>query len=124
MSQRQSTKRYRIGGIVSVRTSGYNGQWKMRARLLVAAGIVLAVAAVALSAGGAYAYFWESGRSDVIAAGVMVAGVDLGNLRADDARAALESRVAVPLHTPILLRSGADTFHVDPARLGLRIDVA
>jgi hypothetical protein len=123
MSQRQSTKRYRIGGIVSVRTGGYNAQWKMRTRLLVAAGIVLAVAAVALSAGGAYAYFWESGRSDVIAAGVTVAGIDVGNLRADAAGAALESRVAAPLRAPILLRSGPHTFRVDPARLGLRVDV-
>jgi len=95
----------------------------MRTRLLVAAGIVLAVAAVALSAGGAYAYFWESGRSDVIAAGVMIAGFDVGNLHADTARAALDRRIAVPLRTPILLRSGRHTFRVDPARLGLRVDI-
>jgi L,D-transpeptidase catalytic domain/Putative peptidoglycan binding domain len=95
----------------------------MRTRLLVAAGIVLAVAAVALSAGGAYAYFWESGRSDVIAAGVSVAGIDVGNLRADAAGAALESRIAAPLRAPILLRSGGHTFRIDPTRLGLRVDV-
>jgi lipoprotein-anchoring transpeptidase ErfK/SrfK len=95
----------------------------MRTRLLVAAGIVLAVAAVAASAGGAYAYFWESGRSDVIAAGVVVAGIDVGNLRADAARAALESRIVAPLQAPILIRGGRHTFRVDPARLGLRIEV-
>jgi lipoprotein-anchoring transpeptidase ErfK/SrfK len=95
----------------------------MRTRLLVAAGIVLAVAAVALSAGGAYAYFWESGRSDVIAAGVTVAGVDVGGLHAAAARAALETRLLAPLRTPIRLESGGRTFRVDPARLGLRVDL-
>ena len=95
----------------------------MRTRLLVAAGIVLAVAAVAVSAGGAYAYFWESGRSDVIAAGVTVAGIDVGNLHAAEADAALESRLLAPLRAPIRVESGGRTFRIDPARLGLRVDV-
>ena len=95
----------------------------MRTRLFVVAGIVLAVAAVALSAGGAYAYFWESGRGDVIAAGITVAGIDVGNLHAAAAQAALESRLLAPLRTPIRIESGSHTFRVDPARLGLRVHV-
>jgi len=67
----------------------------MRRRRLVRTGIVLAVAAVALTAGGAYAYFWESGRADVLAAGVMV--------DADAARALLHQRVVEPLARPLRL---------------------
>jgi lipoprotein-anchoring transpeptidase ErfK/SrfK len=95
----------------------------MRTRLLCAAGIVLAVAAVALSAGGAYAYFWESGRGDVIAAGVTVAGIDVGRLHTAAARAALENRLVAPLRRQIRLESGGRSFRVEPARLGLRVDV-
>jgi len=95
----------------------------MRTRFLVAAGIVLAVAAVALSAGSAYAYFWESGRGDLIAPGVTVAGIDMGNLRASAAQATLESGIAAQLRAPIHLVSGAHVFRVQPARLGLRVDV-
>jgi lipoprotein-anchoring transpeptidase ErfK/SrfK len=95
----------------------------MRTRLLGAAGIVLAVAAVALSAGGAYAYFWESGRGDLIAAGVTVAGVDVSTLHTAAARAALDRRLVAPLRKPIRLESGGYSFRVEPARLGLRVDV-
>jgi L,D-transpeptidase catalytic domain/Putative peptidoglycan binding domain len=96
----------------------------MRRRLLVATGIVLAIVAIAVSAGGAYAYFWESGRADVLAAGVTVAGLDVGGLRADQARALLEQRVADPLRRPLRLAYGAHSFVVDPARAGLRVHTA
>ena len=59
----------------------------MRSRLLVATGIALALFGVAVSAGGAYAYFWDESNSDLIASGVTVAGIDVGGLHADQARA-------------------------------------
>ena len=62
----------------------------MRRRLLVATGVLLAVVAVAITAGGAYAYFWENGRADVLATGITVAGVDVGGMHADEARSLLE----------------------------------
>ncbi len=95
----------------------------MRRGLLVATGIVLAVAAVALTAGGAYAYFWENGRSDVLASGITVAGIDVGGLHANDARALLEQRVVARLRRPLRLTAGGRTFVVDPLRAGLRVDV-
>jgi lipoprotein-anchoring transpeptidase ErfK/SrfK len=109
-------------GIVSVRDSGYNAH-AMRKRLLVAAGILLAVAAVGLTAGGAYAYFWESGRADVLAAGVTVAGLDVGGMHVDRARALLEQRIVGVVERPLRLTAGGRSFVVDPARAGLRVDV-
>ena len=95
----------------------------MRRRLLVGLGILLAVAAVGLSAGGAYAYFWESSRSDVIAAGVTVAGLDVGGLHAADARTLVERSIVARLRRPVRLTAGARSFVVDPLRVGLRVDV-
>ena len=60
----------------------------MGRRLLAAAGITLALCGVAVSAGGAYAYFWDRSNTDVIASGVSIAGIE-----------ALYP--LVPLHTPI-----------------------
>jgi lipoprotein-anchoring transpeptidase ErfK/SrfK len=95
----------------------------MRRRLLVGSGVLLAVAAVALTAGGAYAYFRENGRSDVLAAGIAVAGIDVGGLHANDARALLEQRVVARLRTPLRLTSGGHSFVVDPRRARLHVDV-
>ncbi|HET7573145.1 MAG TPA: L,D-transpeptidase family protein [Gaiellaceae bacterium] len=78
----------------------------MRRRLLVGFGILLAAFGVAASAGGAYAYFWDRSRADVIAAGVTVAGRDLGGLHAAEARARLELSVAEPLRRPLRLTLG------------------
>jgi lipoprotein-anchoring transpeptidase ErfK/SrfK len=95
----------------------------MRRRLLVATGILLAVAAVALTAGGAYAYFWENRRADVLAAGVTVAGVDVGGLHADRARALLRQRVVSVVERPLRLTAAGHSFVVDPAGAGLHVDV-
>lgn len=101
--------------------SGYNAG--MRRRLLVAAGLLLAVLGVAASAGSAYAYFWDRGRSDLIAAGVRVAGVPVGGLRADAARAAVRREVAAPLARPLVLVHGDWRLVLDRRAAGVRVDV-
>ena len=93
----------------------------MRRRLLVGAGILLAIAAVALTAAGAYAYFWESSRSDVIASGITVAGIDVGGLHAAEARTLLEQRVVRPLRTPLRVVVGGHSFVMRPH---VEVDVA
>jgi lipoprotein-anchoring transpeptidase ErfK/SrfK len=95
----------------------------MRRRLLVATGILLAAVAVAITAGGAYAYFWENGRADVLAAGITVAGLDVGGMHANRAHAVLEQRVVGALERPLRLTAGSHSFVVDPGRAGLRVDV-
>jgi lipoprotein-anchoring transpeptidase ErfK/SrfK len=95
----------------------------MRKRLLTATGILLALLGVAMSAGSAYAYFWDSGRVDVIAPGVVVAGVDVGGLDTAQAEARLRDRVVGSLERPVRLIYGARSFVVGPEQAGLRVDV-
>jgi lipoprotein-anchoring transpeptidase ErfK/SrfK len=96
----------------------------MRRRLLFAGGILLTLGGVALSAGSAYAYFWDRGRADLIAPGVRIAGFEVGGLRAAQARALLDRRLALPLQQPIRLRSPRYQFVVQPRRAGMQIEVA
>jgi hypothetical protein len=96
----------------------------MRRRLLIATGVVLSLAGVAVSAGGAYVYFWDRSNADLIAEGVSVAGVDVGGLHAAQARALLDARIARPLQRPLGVEHDGRTFVILPAQAGLRIDVA
>jgi lipoprotein-anchoring transpeptidase ErfK/SrfK len=93
-------------------------------RLLVATGIVLTLGGVALSAGGAYAYFWDQSNADLIASGVTIAGIDVGGLHAAEARALLDERLVRPLRRPVRLEADGSTTIVDPDEAGLRVDVA
>jgi lipoprotein-anchoring transpeptidase ErfK/SrfK len=92
--------------------------------LLATAGILFAAGGLLLSAGGAYAYFWERGHRNVIAPGVRIAGIDVGGLSAAQARAVLETRLGAALHRPVRLLAGTHSFVVDPNGAGLRVDVA
>ena len=85
---------------------------------------MLALGGVALSAGGAYAYYWDSNRSDLIAPGVRIAGIDVGGLRAAQARALLERRLVHPIERPIRLRFRRYSAVVRPRRAGVRVEVA
>jgi lipoprotein-anchoring transpeptidase ErfK/SrfK len=90
----------------------------------VAAGVVLAASGVALSGGAAYLYVWDHGRADRIAEGVQIAGIDVGGLRASQARSLLEQRLAERLRNPVQLVYSSHRFTVRPTAAGLSIDVA
>jgi hypothetical protein len=96
----------------------------MRRRLLVVGGIAATFTGVALSAGAASAYFWDSSRSDMIASGVSIAGVDVGGLHAADAQRLLGARLVARLRRPITVVHGGHRFLLRPARAGLNVDVA
>jgi hypothetical protein len=96
----------------------------MPRRAWIAAGALLAAGGTALTAGGASAYFWDSSRADVIAAGIQVGGVDVGGLRADRARRLLAARFAQRLREPLELVYGGRRFTVLPSGAGVRVDVA
>jgi hypothetical protein len=78
----------------------------MRKRLLVSLGIVVLAVLVLGTAGGAYAYFWDRGRADVIAPGVRVAGTDVSGLHAQAARVLVERQAVEPLRRPLRLAAG------------------
>src|SRR5438876_497347 len=96
----------------------------MRRRLLVAGGLLLALTGAAVSAGGASAYFWDRSHADRLAAGVQIAGVDVGGLRSAAARAKLESVLSRQLGQPVRLVYRGQHFMVRPTHAGLRVDGA
>jgi L,D-transpeptidase catalytic domain len=96
----------------------------MRRRLLAAGGLFLALAGVALSAGGAYAYYWDKARADRIALGVQIAGIDVGGLHATTARARLQAELGTRLSKPAHLVYGYHRFTIHPRGAGLRLDVS
>ena len=96
----------------------------MQPRLWIAAGAFLAVSGVTLTAGGAYAYYFDSTRADVIAVGVQIAGVDVGGLHAAQAEQLLADRLAERLRHSVTVVSGPHRFTVHPRRAGLRVDIA
>jgi len=84
-------------------------------------GLVLTALGVAVTAGGAYAYFWDQARADVIEAGVQIDGVAVGGLRVSQANALVESRIAAPLRQPLRLDAGSWSATIE--RSGIRVDV-
>ena len=96
----------------------------MGRRLLVAAGVLLTVIGLGLTAVGAYAYSWSQSHDDVIADGVTVAGVDVGGLPAARARELVAASLGAQLGKPVRLVWGAHRFTVRPARAGLTVDAA
>jgi lipoprotein-anchoring transpeptidase ErfK/SrfK len=96
----------------------------MRRRLLVATGIVLTLGGVAVSAGGATAYFWDQSNADLIASGVTIAGIDVGGLHAADARALLDQQLVRPMRRPVRIEGDGLTTFIDADEAGLHVDVA
>jgi len=82
-----------------------------------------AASAAVMFGGAALLYAWDERRNDEIAKGVRVAGVDIGGLRADAARAKLAHDLALHLARPIVVRSGPRTWELRPRQARLRIDV-
>jgi len=95
----------------------------MHRRIWVVFGVTSAVAGAALSAGSASAYFWDQSRSDLIAKGVTVAGIDVGGLRSEEAQARLEAELNRRLAKPVGVVFGDRRFTVHPASAGLQVDV-
>lgn len=91
----------------------------MKKSLAVVLVIFLAFAGAAI--GAMYAY--DRSRENVIAEGVTAAGVDLGGLTADEARAALEDRVKRPLSRPLTIRYGKHGVLLSARAAGVEVDV-
>ena len=95
----------------------------MHRRVWVAAGALLAVCGIALTAGGAYAYYFDSTRTDVIAVGVQIAGIDVGGLHAAQAEQLLAARLDQRLRRPVNVVYGAHRFAIRPARARVRVEI-
>jgi lipoprotein-anchoring transpeptidase ErfK/SrfK len=85
--------------------------------------ILVAGLVTAMIVGAVAIYAYDSSRDDLIAEGVTVASVDVGGLRADDARAVVERRVADSLEQPVTVTHGRRRFVLSPESARLRADV-
>jgi lipoprotein-anchoring transpeptidase ErfK/SrfK len=72
--------------------------------------IILAAVVVILVAGVGAIFAYDSSRSDVIANGIRIGGVDVGGLSADAARQKVTQRLVAPLQTPLVVRAADKTF--------------
>jgi hypothetical protein len=86
---------------------------------LILASVATVFAVFASTAGAVYAY--DASRADVIAAGVSVAGIDVGGMRPHEARAAVLRRVVPSLERPLRLESGARAFVLSPKAADVRV---
>jgi lipoprotein-anchoring transpeptidase ErfK/SrfK len=85
--------------------------------------VLLAVAAVALIALIAGTLAWDASRADLVARGVRVGPVDVGGMTRGEARAALQQRLAEPLHKPIVVRSAGRPFRLTERGSHIAADV-
>lgn len=66
---------------------------------------------------------YASARSDEIAEGVTVSGIDLGGRTADEARAILRERLRAPARRDLVVRHPDESFTLTADDAGLRVDV-
>ena len=85
--------------------------------------IGFAIVVVVLLGGATAVYAYDSSREDAIAEGVTVADVDLGGMRAAQARAVLARDMARPLRRPVKVKVKGRTFSLTARRARLRADV-
>jgi lipoprotein-anchoring transpeptidase ErfK/SrfK len=89
------------------------------------ASFVITATLVALLLGGAVGvYAYDSSRSDMVAEGVTVGGVDVGGMSADEARAALRRKIKQPLERSIRVSASGGRFELSAKEAELRTDVA
>jgi lipoprotein-anchoring transpeptidase ErfK/SrfK len=85
--------------------------------------LVAASLAVLVVLGGAL-YAYDNARADKIAPGVKVAGIPLGGLSPDAARARLEAQILRPLQRPIVIHHATKTWTLGPREAHLRADLS
>lgn len=85
--------------------------------------ILLAVVVLALVAGAVGAYAYDSSRDNQMAEGVIVAGIDVGGLSAEQARTKVKAQLAGALDQPIVVRRGDARFTLSAKDAGVHADV-
>jgi lipoprotein-anchoring transpeptidase ErfK/SrfK len=91
----------------------------MRHKSFIAVALLLLV----LIGGAVGAYAYDSARDDLIAEGITVAGMDVGGMRADEARRVIATELREPLERPIkVVRAGA-RFNLSAEDAGVEADV-
>jgi lipoprotein-anchoring transpeptidase ErfK/SrfK len=83
--------------------------------------VVFLIAVMLLAAVGAYA--WDSARSDEIAEGITIGGVDVGGMTADEATEEVDDALVQPLRKPVTATYDGVKYRISPEKLEVRSDV-
>lgn len=83
--------------------------------------ILAVVLVVVCAVGGAFAY--DAAKSDQIAPGVRIAGIDVGGNSRDEARGLLKENVVKPLMRPVTVKFDDKTYELTPKSIGMDADV-
>ena len=86
--------------------------------------IFVAVLLLVLVGGAVAAYAYDSSRDDVIAQGVMIAGVDVGGMKVGEARQIVARELRAPLERPISVVHAGQRFSLSAQDAGVHADVA
>ena len=84
---------------------------------------LLALLVVLAGAGVAAAWRYDAGRDDRLAEGISIAGVDVGGMRAAEARRVLSARVEAPLAQPIAVRFRGGQFVFEPESADVQTNI-
>jgi lipoprotein-anchoring transpeptidase ErfK/SrfK len=98
---------------------GHSGALSGRPMLPWLAGTLALVVVVLVSS----AYLYERSRRDTIADGVRIAGVAVGGLNAQAARAKLERDLVARLQQPVTIKAGTRTWTLRPDEAEVRVEV-
>ncbi len=85
--------------------------------------IFIATLLLVLVGGAVAAYAYDSSNENTIANGVTVAGVPVGGLTADQARAKLQSQVASPLKKPVVVTHADKRYTLSAKDAGVKADI-
>src|SRR5258707_416823 len=85
--------------------------------------IIAALVVLVLIGGSVALYSYDSGRKDVIAKGVTVAGVDVGGMRRAAATQLLQQRLADPLGHAIIVRANGKRYRLTAQDAHVTTDV-
>jgi lipoprotein-anchoring transpeptidase ErfK/SrfK len=85
----------------------------------IALGVIVLLIVVA--AGGAYVY--DSSQKDKIADGVTIAGVDVGGMEADEAKAEVRRELLAPLRHTLEVSLGKETWTLPGEKLKIRANI-
>lgn len=92
----------------------------LRKRVGIVIGVVLAAV---LAVGGVAAWAYDHSKRDTIPEGVTVAGVDVGGMKADEARAELQDRMLSRLRAPVVATFHGRRVVLSPERARVAVDV-
>jgi hypothetical protein len=83
--------------------------------------VIFLIAVMLVAAVGAYA--WDNSRSDQIAEGVEIGGVDVGGMTADEARKVVDSELVEPLQKHVTVDFDGVKYKLSPEKLEVASDV-